>query len=112
MDAIRQKYVEEVDGGTAEQAREALYKTMDRFTEQSKQGFQKALAKLKEENPPDFNTQKASLLKDLNVKLIKYAINKEKTKRFASYPFFKEGLIDYKKEAEEHVRANWVNYTE
>ena len=112
MDAIRQKYVEEVDGGTAEQAREALYKTMDRFTEQSKQGFQKTLAKLKEENPPDFNTQKASLLKDLNVKLIKYATNKEKTKRFASYPFFKEGLIDYKKEAEEHVRANWVNYTE
>ena len=112
MDAIRQKYVEEVDGGTAEQAREALYKTMDRFSEQSKEGFQKTLAKLKEENPPDFNTQKASLLKDLNVKLIKYAINKEKTKRFASYPFFKEGLIDYKKEAEEHVRANWVDYSE
>ena len=112
IDAIRQKYVEEVDGGTAEQAREALYKTMDRFSEQSKEGFQKTLAKLKEENPSDFNTQKASLLKDLNMKLIKFAINKEKTKRFASYPFFKEGLVDYKKEAEEHVRANWVDYTQ
>ena len=34
MEAIRRNYVEEVDGGSAEQAREALYKTMDKFSSQ------------------------------------------------------------------------------
>ena len=112
MEAIRRNYVEEVDGGTAEQAREALYKTMDKFSSQSKEGFRKALARLKEQKAPDFEARKAALLKDLNKKLIKNAINKEQTKRFADYPYFKEGKSDHKKEAEEHVRANWVDYIE
>ena len=112
MDTIRRKYVEQVDGGTAEQAREALYKTMDKFSRQSKEGFWKAVERLEAENPPDFKARKADLLKELNKKLIKNAINKEQTKRFGSYPYFKEGKSDHKREAEEHVRANWVDYTE
>ena len=112
MNTIRRNYVEEVDGGTAEQAREALYKTMDRFSQQSKDMFQKAVQRLKEENVPDFEARKAALLEELNKKLMKNVINKEQTRRFGSYPYFKEGKSDHKSEAEGHVRANWVDYTE
>ena len=108
MDTIRRQYVEQVDGGTAEQVREALYATMDRFSAQSKQGYQKKLAQLKIENPADFDAQKSALLKQLNQKLIKNEINKEKTKRQAEHHSWRESAP--KKGAEEYVRANWKDY--
>lgn len=108
MDAIRQKYVDEVDGGTAEQVREALYKTMDRFSEQAKEAYHKKVAALKEESPPDFEAQKAALLKDLNDKLLKNAINKEKTRRHAEFHSWRESAP--KSEAEEHARGSFVEY--
>ena len=109
MDAIRQKYVEDVDGGTAQQVREALDKTMDRFSTQAKDGFRKSLAKLQEHNPSDLETQQAALLKALNQKLKKNAINKEKTRLHATRHSWTEGPP--KSEAEENVEAEWVDLT-
>ncbi len=110
MDAIRRKYVEEVDGGTAEQVREALYKTMDRFGSQSKEGFRKKLAELEEEKPSDLAAKKAALLKDLNEKLKKNELNKEKTRLHALNHSWLDGAP--KNEAEENVEAKWVDLTE
>jgi arylsulfatase A-like enzyme len=110
MDEIRRKYVKEVDGGTAEQVREALYKTMDRFSSQSKDGFRKKLAQLKEENPSDLEAQKAALLKELNQKLKKNELNKEKTRLHAQSHSWREGSP--KREAEENVDAKWKDLTE
>ena len=50
MEVIRRNYVEEADGGTVEQAKP--YKTMDKFSSQSKEGFRKALARLKGRRRP------------------------------------------------------------
>ena len=41
MDAIRAQYVQEVDGGSAQQVREALYDTMDTFGDRAKEAFEK-----------------------------------------------------------------------
>ena len=110
MDAIRQQYVDEVDGGSAEQVREALYEVMDEFSRRSKDNFRKKLAELKEQNPPDFEAQKSAMLNELNQELIKNEINKEKTRRGAKFHSWREGPP--KREAEQHVQANWKDYTE
>tara|TARA_B100000959_G_scaffold118532_1_gene124604 strand:- start:77 stop:1777 length:1701 start_codon:yes stop_codon:yes gene_type:complete len=110
MDEICRKYIKEVDGGTAEQVREALYKRMDRFSSQAKDGFRKKLAQLKEENPSDLEAQKAALLKELNQKLKKNAVNKEKTRLHAQFFSWRESAP--KSKAEENVEAKWVNLTE
>ena len=109
MDAIRRKYVEEVDGGTTAQVRKALYDTMDQYSARSKEGFQKKLAQLKKENRPDFEAQKAALLKELNKKLMKNEFNKEKTRRHAKHHSWRDSAP--KQDAEEHVRATWKDYT-
>lgn len=109
MDEIRRKYVEEVDGGTAEQVREALYKTMDRFSRQSKEGFAKKLAALKEAKPDDLEAQTAKLLADLNQKLKKNLLNKEKTRLHAKFHSWRESAP--KQEAEKNVEAKWVDLT-
>jgi hypothetical protein len=64
---------------------------------------------LKEKNSPDFEAQKAALLKGLNQKLIKNEINKEKTKRQGNYHSWRESAP--KDGAEKHVQANWKGYT-
>ncbi len=110
MDAIRQEYVEEVNGGSIEEVRQALYDRMDEFSQRAKAGFEKKLAKLKEQNPSDFEKQKAVLLKELNDKLIKNEINKEKCRRFASFSSWRES--PEKSDAEEAVRARWVDVNE
>jgi len=110
MGTILRKYVEEVDGGTAEQVREALYKTMDRFSRQSKDGFRKKLAQLKKENPSDLEARKAALLKELNQKLKKNAVNKEKTRLQAQFFSWRESAP--KSKAEENVEAKWKDLTE
>ncbi len=109
MDAIRAKYVKEVDGGTAEQVREALYKTMDRHSSQARDAFRKKVAQLRKDNPSDLETQQAALLKELNQKLKKSALNKEKTRLHANWYSWREGSP--KKEAEESVEAKWVDLT-
>ena len=110
MDAARQKYIDRVDGGSAEQVREAYYKLMDKFSKQSKDGYKKDLAKLKASNPANFKTQKAALLKALNDKLRRNAEGKEHARRMVKHTSFKEGSST-KKGAQEFVRANWVDYT-
>jgi arylsulfatase A-like enzyme len=110
MDAIRRKYVEEVDGGTIQEVRQALYDLMDEFSRRSKEAFKKNLAKLAAQNPPDFEAQKAALLKELNDKLIKNEINKEKCRRQASVTSWKEGVP--KGDVETTVRSRWVDVTE
>ena len=109
MEEIRRKYVEEVDGGTAQQVREALYKTMDRFSDQSKDGFRKKLARLKEETPSDLKAQVGKLLADLNQKLKKNLLNKEKTRLHADHHSWRESAPN--KDAEKIVDAKWVDLT-
>lgn len=109
MDAIREKYVEEVDGGTAEQVREALYDMMDTFGHRAKEAYKKKLADLKEQKPTDFDAQKAAMLKDLNEKLIKNEINKEKCRRQATFDSWRESAP--KEGVEEFVLSSWVDYT-
>jgi hypothetical protein len=109
MDAIRAKYVQEVDGGTAEQVREALYDTMDTFGERAKEAYKKKLADLKEQKPADFDEQKAAMLKELNKKLIGNEINKEKCRRQAKFSSWRESAP--KEGVEEFVLSRWVDYT-
>ena len=109
MDAILRKYVEEVDGGSADEVREALYRTMDGHSNQAKDAFRKKLAQLEEDNPPDLEAQKAALLKELNQKLKKNALNKEKTRLHARLHSWREGAS--KDEAEANVDAEWVDLT-
>ena len=110
MDATCRKYLEDVNGGTIGQVRQALYDLMDEHSKRAREGFEKKLAQLKEQDPPDFAAQRAVLLKELNDKLMKNEINKEKCRRYASFRSWKEGPP--KSDAEQAVRARWVDVTE
>ena len=110
MDAIRAKYVKEVDGGTAEQVREALYDTMDTFSDRAKQAYKKKLADLKEQMPNDFDARKSAMLKELNEKLIKNEINKEKCRRQAKFYSWRESAP--KSDVEDFVLSKWIDYTD
>ncbi|MBC8434691.1 MAG: sulfatase-like hydrolase/transferase [Verrucomicrobia bacterium] len=109
MDKLRQDYVDKVDGGSADDVREAQFKEQDEGAEQSKRIYKNKLAALKKQNAPDFEAQKAKLLKELNAKLMKNEINKEKGRRHAQLHSWR-GYVD-KNAAEAHVNANWVDYT-
>jgi arylsulfatase A-like enzyme len=110
MDSIRRNYVEEVDGGTIEQVRQALIDKMDEFTGNSRKVFRKKLSKLEEDNPPDLEARKKAMLKQLNEKLIKNEINKEKSKRYVSSTSWRESPP--KQDAEKAVMDRWVDVTE
>ena len=110
MDAIREQYVRDVDGGTIQQVRQALYDLMDEFSRRSREAFQKKLIALEAENAPDVAVQKTALLKELNSKLIKNEINKEKCRRFASSQSWRESPP--KSEPEEAVRDRWIDVSE
>lgn len=109
MDAVRANYVKEVDGGTTAQVRDALYDLMDQFGERAKQAYRKKLAILKKEQPADIEMQKAALLRDLNDKLFKNELNKERCRRQAKHTSWRDSAP--KQDAEEFVRFNWVDYT-
>ncbi|MDG2221965.1 MAG: sulfatase-like hydrolase/transferase [Rubripirellula sp.] len=109
MDRIRANYVHEVNGGSAQQVRDALYDTMDTFGERAKEAYQKKLSSLKEQNPTDFDAKKAIMLEELNMKLMKNEVNKEKCRRQAKYDSWRESAP--KKDAEEFVLSTWVDYT-
>ncbi|MDP7495710.1 MAG: sulfatase-like hydrolase/transferase, partial [Roseibacillus sp.] len=110
MDSIRRNYVHEVAGGTIEQVRQALIDKMDEFSRKTREGFRKKLSKLEEENPPDLEVRKKALLKELNQKLIKNEINKEKSKRHASFASWRESPP--KKDAEKAVMDRWIDVGE
>ena len=110
MDALRQAYVDEFDGGKIEEVRQALYDRMDEFSRRSKEAFKKKLEILEEQNPPNLEKRKSALLRELNDKLIKNEINKEKCRRFASFSSWRESPS--KSDAEEAVRARLVDVTE
>ena len=109
MDAVRANYVKEVNGGTATQVRDALYDLMDEFGERAKAAYRKKLAILEAEMPVDFDLQKAALLRDLNKSLYKNELNKERCRRQAKHPSWRDSAP--KQDAEEFVRSNWVDYT-
>jgi arylsulfatase A len=110
MDSIRRNYVHEVDGGTIGQVRQALIDKMDEFSRKSKEGFRKKLDQLEEEKPTDYAARKKALLKELNQKLIKNEINKEKSKRYASFESWRESPP--KQDAEKAVLDRWVDVSE
>ena len=110
MDSIRRNYVEEVDGGTIGQVRQALIERMDEFSSKSREGFRKKIDQLKEENPPDLEARRKAMLKELNEKLIKNEINKEKSRRHASFTSWRESPP--KKDAEKAVKDRWVDVTD
>ncbi len=110
MDAICQKYVKKVKGGTAEQVRQAHLKLVDHFSQQHIDGYRKKLAGLKEQKFPDFENQKSKMLKDLNEKLFKNLVNKEKTYLHRNLHAWREGTV--KNVAEKNARAKWVEFTD
>ena len=110
MDAICQKYVKKVKGGTAEQVRQAHLKLVDHFSQQHIDGYRKKLAGLKEQKFPDFENQKSKMLNDLNEKLFKNLVNKEKTYLHRNLHAWREGTV--KNVAEKNARAKWVEFTD
>jgi len=110
LDEICRSYVKKVDGGTAEQVRQAHHKLMDHFSQQSIDGYRKKLAVLKEQNLPDFEDQKAALLKVLNQNLFKNVVNKEKTNVHRTLYSWREG--PEKQPAEKNARIKFVEFSE
>ena len=83
---------------------------MDLFSEKSKEGYKKKVAALKEQEFPDFEARKAVMLKELNQKLFKNVVSKEKSKLHAKLHSWRDG--PEKKEAEKNAQARWVDYSE
>jgi arylsulfatase A-like enzyme len=110
MDKACREYVKKVDGGTAEQVRQAHHKLMDHFSQQSIHVYRNKLADLKEQKFPDFEDQKAKMLKDLNEKLFKNLVNKEKTNLHRNLHAWREGTE--KNVAEQNARSKWVEFTD
>ena len=110
MDAVRQRYIDEVNGGRIEDVYRALYETMDEFSERSRDGFRKDLAKLKVQKPADFEAKKKKLLEKLNESLMKHEITKERTRIYSKMNTWRKHSP--KSEAEKVVMRNWTNVTE
>jgi dGTP triphosphohydrolase len=110
MDKACREYVKKVDGGTAEQVRQAHHKLMDHFSQQSIEGYKKKLAALKEQNLSDFEDQKAAMLKVLNQSLFKNVVNKEKTNVHRTHYSWREG--PEVKEAEKNARIKFVEFSD
>jgi arylsulfatase A-like enzyme len=110
MDQACRKYIKKVEGGTAEQVRRAHHELVDHFSQQSIDGYKNKLATLKEQNLPDFETRKAAMLKELNQKLFKNVVSKEKTNVHRKLLSWREG--PEKKEAEKNARTKFVEFSE
>ena len=110
MDQACRKYVKEVDGGTAEQVRQAHHKLMDHFSQQSVYFYRKKLAVLKEQSLSDFEDRKAKMLKQLNDDLFKNIVNKEKTNVHRTLYSWREGPEG--KEAEKNARTKFVEFSD
>ncbi len=90
--------------------RQSLYDLMDEFSRRARESYVKNLAKLKKDAPTDFEKQKAELLRQLNDKLLKNEINKEKCRRFASFHSWRESPA--KSDVEHAVKSRWVEVKE
>ncbi len=108
-DAIRQKYVDEVDGGSTAEVRQAHYNIMDRFSRQAKEGYHRKVAELKKQDVSDFAEKITVLLKALNDKLRKIEINKVKTRLQADYPSWRESVPT--QDTAEIVSTYWQDYS-
>ena len=89
---------------------EAHNKLMDLFSEKSKEGCKKKLADFKGQDVPDFEARKAAMLKELNLKLFKNVVSKEKSKLHEKLYSWREG--PEKKIAEEKARSKWVEFVD
>jgi hypothetical protein len=80
MDRIRQRYIEEVDGGNVEEVYDAYVEWLNDGLQNRKASFQKQMEALEEENPADIDARKAKLIEELAAKerehYAKSAINK------------------------------------
>lgn len=110
MDRTCREYVEHVNGGTAEEVRQAHHALLDIFNNQSIQGYKKKVSALKEQNLPDFETKKEELLKNLNKSLFKNQISKEKTNIHRDLDSWREG--PGVKEAKTLALAGWVDFVD
>lgn len=108
MDRICREYVEEVNGGTVEESRQAHHKKMDKFSQQAMELFERKLSLLKDEIPSDFQDQKVELLKQLNKNLFKHQAEKQKSILHRDLYSWRDGPD--KKTAEKIARSTWTEY--
>lgn len=110
MEAMRQQYVDEVDGGEIEVVYDALYNLMDEFGRRARVGYERKLVELVAENPADMAARKATLLAEYNATLKRNATNKEKTRLYSESDVWKE--YPYAQDAKRNIEATWVDVTE
>lgn len=110
MEAMRQQYVDEVDGGEIEVVYDALYNLMDEFGRRARVEYERKLAELVEENPADMVARKAVLLAEMNDKLKRNAISKEKSRLYSESDVWKE--YPYAQDAKRNIEATWVDVIE
>ena len=110
MEAIRQQYVDEVDGGEIEVVYDALYNLMDEFGRRARVEYERKLAELVDENPAGMAARKAALLAEMNDKLKRNAVSKEKSRLYSESDVWKE--YPYAQDAKRNIEATWVDVTE
>jgi arylsulfatase A-like enzyme len=110
MEAIRQQYVDEVDGGEMEVVYDALYNLMDEFGRRARVEYERKLAELVAENPADMAERKAALLAKYNATLKRNAVSKEKSRLYSESDVWKE--YPYAREAERNIEATWADVIE
>ena len=107
MDAIREQYIKDVDGGQITEVYQALYDLMDEFSRRAHETYQRDLAVLQAKSPTDFDAQKAVLLKSLNETLKRNAMNKIKTELFEESGLWKEASLG--NQARKIIDETWVD---
>jgi arylsulfatase A-like enzyme len=110
MEAIRQQYVDEVDGGEMEVVYDALYNLMDEFGRRARVEYERKLAELVAENPADMAERKAALLAKYNATLKRNAVSKEKSRLYSESNVWKE--YPYAQDAKRNIEATWVDVIE
>jgi len=110
MEAMRQQYVDEVDGGEFEVVYDALYNLMDEFSRRARLKYDRDLEALIAENPSDMPDREAALLAEYNATLKRNATNKEKTRLYSESDVWKE--YPYAQDAKRNIEATWVDVTE
>ena len=107
MEAMRQQYVDDVDGGSLEQVYDALYNLMDEFSRRARSKYENDLEALIVENPANLKERKAALLAEMNNTLKRNAISKEKTRLYSESDVWKE--YPYAQDAKRSIEATWVD---
>ena len=86
MDKILRTYIEEVDGGDVKDSYQAFYETMDDFEGRAKEDHKRKMKRLEENNPPDYQEQKAIIDQELELKKLKFRASRAITKRQETWP--------------------------